>query len=238
MTDQPTKQCRVCKAEKPLIAFAGRQNTCIQCRDAAKARTQERKEAIQYSDTIATRITEAVSAGMTLSEIAGQAWAPTLRQMVAWRRTHPDWADALDAARAERADVRSDRVDQALNDLRAGKISAADCRVIVEAELKLARVEAPNRYVEPTKSEVSAEVHSNVTNVNVDLIPDRRDLARAVVEILRSVPLDDIVSDPPPPLAGPRPSWLPPPTSKPPPVVVEDAVIENAVVEDAGVVGP
>ena len=52
---QPTKRCRVCSVDKPLLAFAGRQNTCIQCRDAAKARTQERKEAVAYSATLGAR---------------------------------------------------------------------------------------------------------------------------------------------------------------------------------------
>jgi len=156
MTEQPTKQCRKCGQTLPLLSFAGRQNTCIPCRDAAKARTQERKAAIIYSADLGERITDAVAAGLTVDEICQPAGMPTPRQLARWRRTIPEFDEAYERARAARADVRSDRIDQALNDLRAGKISAADCRTIVESELKMAALENPARYNPAQK--VQAEV--------------------------------------------------------------------------------
>src|SRR4029453_553023 len=99
-----------------------------------------------YGPAIAQRIADAVAMGSTLAEIATQAWAPTNTQMMAWRRDHPEFAGMLEEARASRADARSDKIDETLNNLRAGKITAADCRVIVETELKMAGKEAPARY--------------------------------------------------------------------------------------------
>jgi hypothetical protein len=147
----PTKFCRKCSAEKPLVAFRGRQNTCIQCVDAAKARTLERKDAISYTPALGEKICDLVSMGSTITEIAAMSGMPTARQIVAWRRRHEEFRDAYEQARVARADARSDRVDQALRDLRDGKISAADCRAIVETELKLAALENPGRYNPATK---------------------------------------------------------------------------------------
>jgi alkylated DNA nucleotide flippase Atl1 len=146
-----TKTCRKCGEAKPLVAFAGRQNTCIQCRDAAKARSIERKEHIAFTPALAEKICDLVSMGSTITEIAAMAGMPTARQIVAWRRRHEEFRDAYEQARVARADARSDRVDEALRDLRNGKISAADCRAIVETELKLAALENPGRYNPATK---------------------------------------------------------------------------------------
>ena len=80
---------------------------------------------------------------------------PTVRQLSRWRRTIPEFRDAYDLAREQRADARSDRVDEILLDLRAGKITAADARVLIEAELKLAAKENPARYGDRTVADVT-----------------------------------------------------------------------------------
>ncbi len=153
MTEQPqvTKQCRKCLQTLPLLSFAGRQNTCTTCRDAQRARTVERKEHVAFTPALAEKICDLVSMGSTITEIAEMSGMPTARQIVSWRRRHEEFRDAYELARVARADARSDRVDQALRDLRDGKISAADCRAIVETELKLAALENPSRYNPATK---------------------------------------------------------------------------------------
>jgi hypothetical protein len=151
MTDQAAKRCRVCSVDKPLLAFAGRQNTCLQCRDAAKARTQERKEAVAYSDAIAERVVDGIASGLTFAEICAPAGMPTVRQLTAWRRHHPELADAMDEARTHRATIRSDRIDETLADLRAQRITAADARTIIDAEMKLMALEDPARFNPATK---------------------------------------------------------------------------------------
>jgi hypothetical protein len=152
----PTKLCAKCGIEKPLLAYAGRQNTCIQCRDAAKAKTLERKEAVTYSDALAERIVDGVASGLTFAEICAPSGMPTVRQLTAWRRRPPELAEALDAARTHRATIRSDRIDETLANLRAQKISAADARTIIDAEMKLMALEDPARFNPATK--VQAEV--------------------------------------------------------------------------------
>jgi hypothetical protein len=156
MTDQATKLCRVCSVDKPLLAFAGRQNTCLQCRDVARARTQERKEAVQYSDAIAERVVDGIASGLTFAEICAPAGMPTVRQLTAWRRHHPELADAMDEARTHRATIRSDRIDETLADLRAQRITAADARTIIDAEMKLMALEDPTRFAPAQK--VQAEL--------------------------------------------------------------------------------
>jgi transposase-like protein len=152
----PTRTCARCGADKPLTAFNARQKTCVACAQAAKAKTLERKDAIAYTSELAERITDAIAAGVPVSELCEQSGMPTRRQLARWRRQHPEFADAYEQARIARADARSDAVDEALADLRAGKITAAGCRVIVETHLKLASKESPAKYGDAVK--VQAEV--------------------------------------------------------------------------------
>jgi hypothetical protein len=153
--NMPTKPCTKCGVEKPLTAFNGRQKTCVDCVQAAKVRTLERKEAVAYSLALSERICDLVAMGSTITDIAVMSGMPTARQIASWRRQHLEFQDAYEQARESRADARSDRVDQALNDLRAGKITAADCRVIVETELKMAGKENPARFGDRTVADVT-----------------------------------------------------------------------------------
>jgi len=164
MTDMRTKACRACQRELPMTAYDARRNDCRECttkvREAKAARTAEKRAAAVYTPELAERICDALAAGMTLSEVAEQSWAPTLRQLVRWRRERLEFQDALDAAREQRAELRSDRIDATLNDLRAGKISAADARTILDGEFKLMSLE--NAKFNPAMK-VQAEVKQTIT---------------------------------------------------------------------------
>ena len=151
----PTKQCAKCQQTLPLTAFAGRQKTCITCVQAAKARSIERKEHIAFTPALADKICDLIAMGSTITEVAQMSGMPTARQMASWRRQHPEFRDAYEEARVSRADARSDRVDAALRDLAAGKITAADCRVLVETEIKMASRENPARYGDVTRADVT-----------------------------------------------------------------------------------
>jgi hypothetical protein len=159
MPTEIQKTCEACGESKPIIQFPSRRKRCQSCLAAEKAardaKRLERKEAVAYTEALGERIVDAIASGMTVAEVCASSWGPTERQLARWRRTIPELREALDEARAARADVRSDRVDQALNDLRAGKITAADCRVIVETELKMAARENPARYGEKLVSDVT-----------------------------------------------------------------------------------
>jgi len=157
MTDAPpTRTCKRCNETKGILEFDARRTTCRQCYQAAAMKRLERKEAVVYSAELGERITDAIAAGIPVSEICVPAGMPTPSQVSRWRRTIPEFAEAYEKAREARADARSDKIDEALNDLRAGKITAADCRVIVETELKMASKESPSKYGDVTK--VQAEV--------------------------------------------------------------------------------
>lgn len=155
MTEQATRTCDACGETKPLIAFPPRRKRCQACLDAAKAKVQAKKEAVTWTPDLGERITDAIAAGIPVSEICSAAGMPTPRQLSRWRRTIPEFADAYEQARIDRADARSDRVDEALRDLRDGKITAADCRVIVETEIKMASRENPARYADVSRADVT-----------------------------------------------------------------------------------
>jgi hypothetical protein len=191
----PTKVCRKCSVEKPLLAFRGRQNTCAQCTDAAKARTMERKDHISYTPALGEKIADLVAMGSTVPDIAGMSGMPTARQIASWRRQHPEFRDAYEEARECRADARSDRIDQALNDLRAGKITAADARVVVETELKLAARENPARYGDVTRADVTvrpgAPVEKPDTRAWLDKVLGAGAVASNVIPLLPAPPDED-----------------------------------------------
>jgi hypothetical protein len=156
MTDITTKLCAKCGVAKPWTDYDARNRVCRPCRDAAKAKVAERKERVEYSGAIAERIVDGVASGLTFAEICAPVGMPTVRQLTAWRRRHPELADAMDVARTHRATIRSDRIDETLAELRAQKISAADARTIIDAEMKLMALEDPARFNPATK--VQAEV--------------------------------------------------------------------------------
>jgi hypothetical protein len=146
MSDTATKTCRKCSVEKPIVAFAGRQNTCIQCRDAAKARTQERKETVAWSPELGERITDMVAAGMTVAEVCEQAAMPTPRQLRAWRRGNPDFDAACEQAEQQSAAAHLDRAKEVLRNVEGGTLPAADGRLLFDGHMKLAATLNPSRY--------------------------------------------------------------------------------------------
>jgi hypothetical protein len=162
----PTKTCSKCGVEKPLTSFSGRQKTCVDCIQAAKARTQERKEAVAYSPDLAAKICDLIALRTPVAKIVEMAGMPTARQLAAWRRGHAEFRDAYDMAREQRADARSDRVDEILDDLRAGKIEAPSARVLIEAELKLAAKENPARYGDVTRADVTVRPGAPIEKPN------------------------------------------------------------------------
>jgi terminase small subunit-like protein len=142
----PTKPCARCNTEKPLTAFAGRQNTCIQCREAAKARTLERKDGATFTPELGEKITDALASGLTVAEITAQAAMPTPRQLRAWRRSNPDFEAACLQAEQASAAAHIDAAKQVVRQMEEGKIPAAEGNHIFNAHMKLAAVLAPARY--------------------------------------------------------------------------------------------
>jgi hypothetical protein len=140
------KACAKCGESKPLVAFPGRQNTCIACRDAAKARTAERKDAVAWSPELGERITDMVAAGMTIAEVCALAAMPTARQMKAWRRTNPEFDAAMETAELQSAAVHLDAAKQVLRQVESGKLPAPDGKMLFDGHMRLASTLNPRRY--------------------------------------------------------------------------------------------
>jgi hypothetical protein len=176
MTEQPTKTCLKCQEAKPLIAFAGRQNTCISCRDAAKARTLERKEAVAWSPELGERIVDMLAAGMTIAEVCAQAAMPTARQLRAFRRSNPEFDAACDDALAQSAAAHLDKAKEVLRNVETGKLPAADGRLLFDGHMRLASVLNPARY--------GSNATIDVTSAGRPLV----DLGSAIAALLAAVP--------------------------------------------------
>jgi hypothetical protein len=140
------KACAKCGEPKPLLAFPGRRNTCDRCIDAAKARRQERKEAIAYTPALGERICDLVAMGYTITEIAEMSGMPTARQMAAWRRGNPEFDAAMLEAEAHSAAAHIDKAKEALRQAEAGKVPVSDAKQLADAHLRLARTLNPKRY--------------------------------------------------------------------------------------------
>jgi hypothetical protein len=143
---EPEKVCIKCHEAKPLVAFAGRQNTCIACRDAAKARTEERKNAVAFTADLGERITDALAAGMTVAEVCAQSAMPTPRQLRAWRRGNPGFDQACQEAEQASAAAHIDKAKEVVRQMEGGKLPASEGNHIFNAHMKLASTLHPKRY--------------------------------------------------------------------------------------------
>jgi len=99
-----------------------------------------------YSATLRDQICSAVACGSNLNRISQQAGMPTRETLYCWLRDKPDFADKYGRAREERADWRSDRIDDIVGKMIDGEIDANVARVAIDAEKWQAGKEKPKRY--------------------------------------------------------------------------------------------
>jgi hypothetical protein len=140
------KACRACQRELPLTAFDGRRNSCRECLSAAKAKVQERKDTAQFTPQLAERCIDAIASGWTTAQIAEQSWGPTPRQLQAWRRTNPDFHQAMRQAEQISAAAHVDKGKEALRLGEAGEIPVSDAKGLAESHLKFAMALDAKRY--------------------------------------------------------------------------------------------
>jgi hypothetical protein len=149
-----TKTCAKCSVEKPLTAYHGRQKTCIDCTQAARAKTIARKETIAYSLELGARVCE-VLADTPMHMLVAMAAMPTERSIHKWRLEHPEFAEAYELARIARADSRGHKVDEHLSELKAGKLDPQTAKVLIDTEIRLAGKEHPARWGEKTVADLT-----------------------------------------------------------------------------------
>jgi transposase-like protein len=188
-TSIPTKRCEgACGRTLPLTSFAGRQRSCVDC--AAQVRRERAaeqadakppaaasKRPTEYSPEIGQAIAERIAAGGTIKAVCAEAGMPSRETLARWRIEHPELAAMLAQAREARADIRADRVDEYIAAVRRGDLDANAARVMIDAELRLARVEHPARYGE--------KVHADLTSGGAPLQAGTSlDLAKALLAVL------------------------------------------------------
>lgn len=150
----PTKICAKCGVEKPVTAFHGRQRTCIACREAQRAKTIARKEVVAYSPELGARVAE-VLADTPMHTLVAMAGMPTERTIHKWRLEHPEFAEAYELARIGRADSRGHQIDEALADLKVGKLDPQTAKVWIDTQFRLAAREHPARWGEKTIADLT-----------------------------------------------------------------------------------
>jgi hypothetical protein len=131
---------------KPLIAFQSRRHVCIDCTEAQRVKTLERKEAVAWTPELGERLTDMLAAGMTIAEVCAQAAMPTPRQLRAMRRANPAFDAACELAETQSAAAHLDRAKEALRKVEDGELPASDGRVLFDGHMRLAATLNPGRY--------------------------------------------------------------------------------------------
>lgn len=108
-----------------------------------------------YSAELRDRICTAIAHGSNLNRISEQEGMPSRETLYAWLGEKPDFSDNYARAREDRADWRSDRIDDYVRQMLAGEIDPAAARVAIDAEKWQAGKEKPKRYGEFQRTELS-----------------------------------------------------------------------------------
>lgn len=120
------------------------------------AYTPEQKKDIQ------TRVCRGVAAGMSVSKCCAGPDMPNKDTIFAWLMDDQDFSDQYARARENRADARSDRIDELTDEVKAGTLGHAEARVIIDAEKWQAGKENSKRYGD--KINVDADVRTSLSD--------------------------------------------------------------------------
>ena len=112
-----------------------------------------------HTDELADELCARIALGGSLRKICSRDGMPSLRLVFQWRKERADFHARLEAARELRAESRAERVDEILEELKAGAIDAHAARVMVDAIKWQAACEAPKRFSE--KRELNVNTNEN-----------------------------------------------------------------------------
>ncbi len=99
-----------------------------------------------YTPEIAAEICNLISQGKSIRSIGEMEDMPTAAGIFKWLNNFPDFVDQYTRARMTRAHVRFERVDEVLQDLRAGTIDSNMARVEIDTIKWQCGKEAPKKY--------------------------------------------------------------------------------------------
>lgn len=100
----------------------------------------------EYTVEMADRICAAIASGGNLNQIASKDGVPSREAIYTWLREKSEFSDKYARAREDRADWRSDRIDDIVRRMIDGEIDANVARVAIDAEKWQAGKEKPKGY--------------------------------------------------------------------------------------------
>ncbi len=101
-----------------------------------------------YTPEIASEICVRIAEGQSIRTIAASDDMPSIQCIFNWLNKYPDFVEQYTRARMTRAHARFERVDEVLQDLRAGTIDSNMARVEIDTIKWQCGKEAPKRYGE------------------------------------------------------------------------------------------
>jgi hypothetical protein len=109
-----------------------------------------------YTEALAREICERVALRESLATICRDDHMPCERQVYLWQKKHPEFAQELARARADRAAARADRIDELVDMLTAGKLAPDAARVAIQAEQWQAGKEQPAVYSDRAQVDITS----------------------------------------------------------------------------------
>jgi hypothetical protein len=144
--------------------------------DAILARPEKR---LVYSEKLAEKICELIALRVPLAAICDLPWAPCERTVYAWRRQHESFDKAITVARMHRAESRTDRIDQVIEDVRRGVLDPISARLVFDAERWLAGRENSARYADNSTQRVELTgANGGAINLSADNPAQAKEIAR------------------------------------------------------------
>ncbi len=99
-----------------------------------------------FTQEVADAVCSLIAEGGNLNAICQRDDMPSRETVYKWMREQPAFADNYARSREDRADWRSDRIDNYIKMMMAGEIDSNQCRVAIDAEKWQAGKEKPKRY--------------------------------------------------------------------------------------------
>ena len=99
-----------------------------------------------FDQSVADEICRRLAVREPLHQICADPRMPAESTVYLWRQEYPEFSDQYARAREARAESRADRIDQYVEDVRAGVLDPHQARVCIDAEKWQASKEQPRRF--------------------------------------------------------------------------------------------
>jgi len=99
-----------------------------------------------YTPELADKICDELASGKSLHRVCQAPNMPDKATVFRWLARYPEFRDKYDVACAERHRARYERIDEVIEDMRAGVIDAACAKVEIDALKWMLAREAPRKY--------------------------------------------------------------------------------------------